>query len=200
MFPAVQETSIVDLYSDSVRRRHADRPWVVMSMISSADGAMSIGGVSGGLGGRADRSVFSHLRSIADGVLVGAQTVRSECYSPLPARQTLAVVSKSANLGDSGEALVSAGNTIVVSGDVRSICRQLEGDVWILEGGPKLNAQMLEADCIDEICLTISPKFVAGAIGRIVAGETMLSATWSLVHIAHEDDFVFLRYVRVPND
>jgi riboflavin biosynthesis pyrimidine reductase len=39
-------------------------------------------GVSGGLGGGADRAVYLHLRSLADAVLVGAGTVRAERYGP----------------------------------------------------------------------------------------------------------------------
>ncbi len=167
-----------------------------MSMISSADGAMSIDGVSGGLGGPADRNALRHLRSIADGVIVGAQTVRSESYSPLPSHQTLVVVSRSADLGTRTDELIAAGNTKVASGDVQTISSSLHGDIWILEGGPNLNAQMLAAECVDEICLTISPTLVSGSIGRIVSGNDSLNEIWSLAMIAHDADFVFLRYVR----
>ncbi len=165
-------------------------------MITSADGAVAIDGVSGGLGGSSDRSVFRHLRSIADGVLVGAETVRRERYSPIPPHQTLAIVSRSGDLGDTGADLIAAANTIVVDGDVREICSRLTGNVWILEGGPTLNAQMFAADCVDEVCLTISPRFISGEVGRIVGAGKPLDTSWALAHIAHEDDFVFLRYLR----
>lgn len=167
-----------------------------MSMISSADGAMSIDGTSGGLGGAADRKVFRHLRSIATGVLVGAETVRAESYSPLPDHQTLVVVSRTTELGANSDALMAAGNTVIVGGQVLDICSSLAGDVWILEGGPALNAQMLAHDCVDEVCLTISPRFVSGDMGRIVGQGDLLDAAWTLVHIAHDEGFVFLRYVR----
>jgi riboflavin biosynthesis pyrimidine reductase len=55
---------------------------------------------------------------------------------------------------------------------------------------------MLADDCVDEICLTISPRFVAGQADRIVTGRDLVDSTWDLAHIAHENAFVFLRYVR----
>jgi len=169
-------------------------------MISSADGAMAIDGASGGLGGDSDRSVFRHLRSIADGVLVGAQTVRSESYSPLPSRQTLVVVSRTGDLGAHTSTLISAGNTHVVDGDVGEICSGLDGAVWILEGGPSLNSQMLAADFIDEVCLTVAPRFVSSNVGRIISDQEFVDHRWSLAHIAHDDGFVFLRYLRKRSD
>lgn len=58
------------------------RPGVRLNMVASADGAVSIDGRSGGLGGDADRAVFRALRSLADVILVGAGTVRAEGYGP----------------------------------------------------------------------------------------------------------------------
>lgn len=201
VFPEFRDSTVAEAYSGIARTRRNGRPWIVMSMISSADGAVSIGGTSGGLGGSKDREVLRHLRSLANGVLVGAGTVRSESYSPLPSHQTLAVVSRSNDLGTRTEDLISAGNTIVVSGNPLEICSSLEGDIWILEGGPSLNAQMIAADCVDEICLTISPKFIAGDMGRIVSGTAEFDLTetaheWKLESIGRDGNFVFLRYVR----
>jgi riboflavin biosynthesis pyrimidine reductase len=200
VFPDQGERSVTDLYDDPRRRRLADRPWIVLSMISSADGAMAIGETSGGLGSDSDRSVFRHLRSIADGVLVGARTVRSESYSPLPSHQTLVVVSQTGNLGVHSSALTSAGNTLVVDGEVRGICTALAGDIWILEGGPSLNAQMLAADCIDEVCLTVAPRFLSSDAGRIIGDGEFADHQWDLIHIAHDEGFVFLRYLRKRSD
>ena len=60
----------------------AGRPGVRLNMIASVDGATAVDGVSGGLGGPADRRVFGVLRSLADVVLVAAGTVRAEGYGP----------------------------------------------------------------------------------------------------------------------
>lgn len=61
----------------------AQRPFVRATMISSIDGAVSVRGRSGPLGGGADRAVFAVLRSLADVILVGAGTVRAEGYGPV---------------------------------------------------------------------------------------------------------------------
>jgi riboflavin biosynthesis pyrimidine reductase len=63
------------------------RPSVRLNMIVSVDGGTSWGGVSGALGGAADKQLFGVLRSLADLVLVAAGTMRAEGYGPavLPA-------------------------------------------------------------------------------------------------------------------
>jgi riboflavin biosynthesis pyrimidine reductase len=55
---------------------------VRLNMISSADGAATVGSKSGGLGGAADKAVFAALRGLCDVVLVAAGTVRAEGYGP----------------------------------------------------------------------------------------------------------------------
>lgn len=63
------------------------RPGVRLNMIASADGAATVAGRSGGLGGPADKALFMTLRGLTDAVLVGAGTARDEGYGPavLPA-------------------------------------------------------------------------------------------------------------------
>jgi riboflavin biosynthesis pyrimidine reductase len=56
-------------------------------MVASADGAVTLDGRSGGLSGPADRTLFAVLRSLADLVLVGAGTARTERYRPVRATQ-----------------------------------------------------------------------------------------------------------------
>lgn len=67
------------------RPRPEGRPWVVSLFVSTADGAASVGGVSGSLGGDGDRAVFRAVRAVADVVVVGAGTVRAEDYGPVRA-------------------------------------------------------------------------------------------------------------------
>ncbi len=56
------------------------RPWVAALMVASVDGATAVDGRSGGLGGPADKAVFSALRAATDVILVGAGTARAEAY------------------------------------------------------------------------------------------------------------------------
>ena len=60
----------------------ADGPHVRVNFVSSIDGAATVGGVSDGLSGAADKRVFGTLRTLADVVLVGAGTARAEGYGP----------------------------------------------------------------------------------------------------------------------
>jgi riboflavin biosynthesis pyrimidine reductase len=57
------------------------RCWVRANMIVSVDGGATFDGRAGGLAGPGDRVLFKVLREIADVVLVGAGTVRTENYS-----------------------------------------------------------------------------------------------------------------------
>lgn len=67
-------------------RDGGSRPWITMVMISSIDGAVEIDGRSGGLGGPADLEMFRAMRGIADVILVGGGTARSENYGPIRIR------------------------------------------------------------------------------------------------------------------
>jgi 5-amino-6-(5-phosphoribosylamino)uracil reductase len=70
------------LVAAAPRPAPAERPWVLVNMIASLDGAVAVDGRSGGLGRPADRTMFSALRAVADVVLAGAGTVRAEGYGP----------------------------------------------------------------------------------------------------------------------
>ena len=47
-----------DVYAGDTRPPHPDRPWLLLDMISSADGATHIDGTSGALGSEGDHVVF----------------------------------------------------------------------------------------------------------------------------------------------
>jgi riboflavin biosynthesis pyrimidine reductase len=59
------------------------RPAVRLNMIVSVDGGTSWNGVSGALGGPADKALFSIMRSLTDLVLVASGTLRAEQYGPV---------------------------------------------------------------------------------------------------------------------
>lgn len=75
----LDETRLLERYAVPDRaRRH-----VRVNFISSLDGAVTHGGVSGPLDDAADKQVFDLLRRLSDVVLVGAGTLRDEGYSGL---------------------------------------------------------------------------------------------------------------------
>lgn len=114
---AVSDQDIADWYE----RPDRTQPWLRMNFVSSLDGAVTVGGLSGGLGTTADRRVFDALRILADVVIVGAGTVRAEGYGPmrvdaadarrsrgLPEQPVFAIVSRDLDLDASGRIFTDA--------------------------------------------------------------------------------------------
>jgi riboflavin biosynthesis pyrimidine reductase len=58
-----------------------DGTWVRANFITSVDGGATADGKSGGMAGPGDRLIFNLLRELADVIVVGAGTVRTEGYS-----------------------------------------------------------------------------------------------------------------------
>ena len=103
------EVDPLALYSAAVRTPPAGRPWVMVNMITSADGAVTVGGASGGLGSPADRAVFAAARACADWILAGAGTVRAERYRlPRPSAAARATRLAAGRSERPGLAVVSA--------------------------------------------------------------------------------------------
>jgi len=86
----VSDVNPVALYASDSRDPPPDRPWLMLNMVTSADGATSDDGVSGGLSSPEDREVFAALRAVADVILVAAETVRRENYGPPKTRPEVA--------------------------------------------------------------------------------------------------------------
>ncbi|HEV3398147.1 MAG TPA: dihydrofolate reductase family protein [Actinomycetes bacterium] len=201
------------------------RPAVRLNMIASVDGATTVGGVSGGLGGRADRALFLRLRSLADGILVAAGTVRAEGYRP--SVTPIAVVSRSLRLDwetpfftapiarpilltvarapadQRGRAAELA--DVVVAGDrdvdLAVALAALAERGWrnvLAEGGPTLNGQLARAGLLDELCLTLSPRLAGGAAKRLLDGPAVPDLALRLCSACEEDEFLFLRYRPSP--
>ena len=69
-----------------------DRPWLRANMVSSLDGSAVRNGRSEGLSSAADQEAFGVLRGLADVVLVGAGTARTEGYRALRPKEAYAGV------------------------------------------------------------------------------------------------------------
>lgn len=75
------EVDPLEVYPRDPRPR-GDRPWVMLNMVTSLDGATATGAeqVSGPLGGAGDRRVFRAVRASCDWIVVAAGTARAEGY------------------------------------------------------------------------------------------------------------------------
>jgi len=69
--------------------------------------------------------------------------------------------------------------------------------VVLTEGGPNLLGQLIEADLLDELCLTVAPLLVAGRSERVAhtPGDAVLRAL-TLERVLEADGELLLRYVR----
>ena len=208
-------------------------PHVRVNFVASTDGAVTVDGRSAGLGSDADRRVFGTLRELAEVVLVGAGTVRTENYGgarkPTRGRADpppIAVVTGSADL-DPGARLFT--DTLVApivltgpdapadrlrapagGGRRRRRARPalprgaVVGELGrrglhrvLCEGGPRLFGDLVAADLVDELCLTVAPVLAAGDAGRIAAGPPgSPPRSLRLVGALEEDGVLLLRYAR----
>jgi riboflavin biosynthesis pyrimidine reductase len=82
LHPVPADVDPAEVHAAAHRVGPGHRPWVLVTMITSIDGATATEGLSGGLGGPADKAVFSAIRSVADVILVAAGTARAEGYGP----------------------------------------------------------------------------------------------------------------------
>jgi len=64
--PAVDH---LEVYEQAPRPHSSDRPWVMLCMITSVDGSVSVQGRSAPLGGPVDWAVLTALRGCADAIV-----------------------------------------------------------------------------------------------------------------------------------
>lgn len=193
------------------------------NMVSSLDGAATVDGRVGGLTGRVDQKILRTLRELAEVLLVGAGTVRAEGYKTIRGVQ-LAIVTHSGNLDLSSYADVPAEQQPWVITHAAAPVEHLQGHARIVitgaervdlgraltelraagfrriltEGGPKLLADLVAADLLTEMCLTISPQFVGGNGLRITDRPDLLAKQrWELAGLLEADSELFTRYRRV---
>jgi riboflavin biosynthesis pyrimidine reductase len=230
--PSAADSETLDLTAHYAYPDGLSAPYVRVNFVSSADGAATADGRSGGLGGPADRQVFGVLRQLAEVVLVGAGTVRAEGYrgarKPTLGTSTpppIAVVTGSAELDPASplltdtrvppivltgtsapqerlKALTAAGATVVVLDPLTpaAVLGELDRQGMhrvLCEGGPRLFGDLIAADLVDELCLTVAPVLAGGDAGRIAVGpESSAARSLTLVGALHEDGALLLRYTR----
>ena len=214
--------------------------WVVGHMVAGLDGTARFDGRVGALSTDADQTLFRRMRQIADVVLVGAETVRSERYGPVrlsdadqdariqrgqAAIPPLAVVSRRLDFDWSAAVFADVVTpTIVITceGSDPALRREaaqvaeviIAGDervepaqalaalaergygVVLCEGGPHWLGDLVAADRLDELCLSISPKMGGDALPVSVAPPGHPLVDFALRSAMVEEGTLFLRYER----
>jgi riboflavin biosynthesis pyrimidine reductase len=195
-------------------RAPEDRPFIALNMVSSADGKATLAGRTAPMSAPVDRELFHHLRTQADGILVGAGTVRIERYgrvtktAELQAKreregllaEALAVIAtRSGDLPEDLPLLVQAPDSVRLVADLRPglVGLRAEGVRSLLcEGGPHLNATLFAEGLVDELFLTVAPTIAgAGESLTIVEGHALPEAIDLALLTVHEaDGHLFFRY------
>jgi riboflavin biosynthesis pyrimidine reductase len=142
----------------------------------------------------AEQPVFAIVSGRLD--LDAASTVFTEA----PVRPV--VVTIGASLHARREALSRVAD-VIVCGEEKLDAREMltefakRGLLQVLsEGGPSLFGTLLEADCVDELCLTVSPLIAAGDARRIAAGALQEPRRMVLRHVLVSASTLMLLYRR----
>jgi riboflavin biosynthesis pyrimidine reductase len=196
----------------------ADRPFLAVNFIATADGRATIAGRTGPIANRADYELFHALRTRVDAVMVGAQTVRVEGYGAMA--QTAILVSRSVDVpADVGLLRAPANRVIVLTPspgaelppcaasvdylrepDLATGMRRLRAehgvDSVLCEGGPQLLANLLAARAVDELHLVIASKLAGGPDPLTILTGAALDPPIGLELLSlHESGgYLFLRY------
>jgi riboflavin-specific deaminase-like protein len=227
----------------STASRSLSRPYLLLNMVSTADGRATLGGRSGAIGNTADKRLFHGLRTVVDAVMVGAGTVRAERYRRLVRDESRRETRRRRGLEEEPLACIVSGRLALGNGiplltdpqarvaivttseaTLTAECRaqieyvravregvlDLPGAMaqlrerfgvktLLCEGGPHLNAQLLESGLVDELFLSLSPKLAGGdAISetlRILSGpELDPPVSMQLVGALEHESHLFLRY------
>ncbi|MFF9086705.1 pyrimidine reductase family protein [Streptomyces sp. NPDC014991] len=115
------------------------------------------------------------------------------------------VLTGAAAAPDRVAAAEKAGARVLVAGDgtgveparaVRALA-DLGHTRLLTEGGPRLLGQLIAAEVLDELCLTVSPTLTAGDAQRIAGGPAVtVPHRFALASLLEEDGFLFGRYRR----
>lgn len=207
----------------------ADRPLIFINMVSTIDGKIISGerdeGV-GDLGSDLDHATMRQIESVADGIMVGAATLRATPRMHYPAHVPRFLVSISGDFPvftrffqdapdiayvvstvEGAQAMSDEVQTIGVGSgqiDWTELLRIMRQDMGIekllCEGGSKLNATLFEHGLIDEIFLTLVAKIKLGDETPTMADGNPLPRehiqNFELLSVIQESNELFLRYRR----
>jgi riboflavin-specific deaminase-like protein len=239
LFPDPAPTSAADQAAelDLVSHTYAERPYVVSNFVVTMDGRVTLGGRSGPIGSASDTAMLVALRTQVDAVMIGAGTMRAECYGRVirdPAKRSrrerdglphdplMVLVSGRMDLPWEAPLFTEGGGRVLIFtasdeeppetatpvrverhtdqvdlAEALGYLRRERGVRALLcEGGPRLHAQLIEQELIDELFMTHAPKIAGGEGPRLVAGLPEAERAFELEWLLHEPDTgeLFARY------
>jgi riboflavin biosynthesis pyrimidine reductase len=193
----LDDDALADHYS-----RDAGAEWLRVNFVASVDGAATVDGKSGGLGGDADRRVFDLLRTLCDTVLVASGTVKGEGYGPmvvgedsvgrrvaagLEPQPTFAIVSGSLDLDPASDVFTKAPvRPIVLTSESAPRNTALEAVADVVVCGaksvdPHRLVDVLRERGLGRIHCEGGPSFFGSLLGADVVDELCLTVSPLLV-------------------
>jgi riboflavin biosynthesis pyrimidine reductase/predicted DsbA family dithiol-disulfide isomerase len=227
---AQEEHGGIDAYSNlEFPTAPKDRPYVFVNMVTTIDGKILSGGRNenvSDLGSKVDHRLMKRIEAAADAVLVGAETLRATSRKWNPQAPKRIVVTRSghvpfesaflsegeayiattgsANVAAHGKRLIRAGGQHLDFGILLNRLRSMGVQKLLVMGGSELNAQLLRADLVDELFITIAPKVKLGRdVPTYADGEALprqCIQQYSVVEQHLIGNEIFVRYRREEND
>lgn len=181
-----------------------DRPYVFVNMVATADGKTlhgPVGSTAKGLGGPTDQLLMKRLQERADGVAIGAATLRvghvvypgdrwrfvftatgnvpldNRFFRDAPGRAVVVApesmdATRAQEIERSATLLRAGLRAVDVRAALATIRRHYGVERLLLEGGSELNWAFLEANAVDELFLTVAPKIKGGSgLPTVVGGQ-----------------------------
>jgi len=163
---------------------------VLANLVLGSDGSTSLDGSSKSLSSAEDRRRFHELRAQASVILIGGNTARNEPYAQTPV--PLVVITRSGQIPESVRANPNAHIWELDPISAVDKARKEFGESVLVEAGMSLIQELLVANKIDELYLTLSK--ISG--GENVYDLSALTREFTVESSEKIDGETFLKLIR----
>jgi riboflavin biosynthesis pyrimidine reductase len=102
-----------------------------------------------------------------------------------------------ARAADHADVVVAGDDRVDVRAALAALARR-GAEVVVCEGGPHLLGELVAADALDELCLSVAPMLGGDPLPVAVIPSGAGLRHFDLVHVAEDEGTLFLRYERRP--
>ena len=163
---------------------------VLANLVLGSDGSTTLDGSSKALSSASDRKRFHELRALASVILIGGNTARTEPYASTPV--PLVVITRSGEIPESVRSNPKARIWELDQVSAANRAGEEFGGNILVEGGMRLVQELLIANQIDELYLTLSNK----SGGENVYDLSALTRDFTVESSEKVDGETFLKLIR----